>query len=64
MAAIAVYRFSWYDHDAGKNVVSSHFATLKAIKLRNGRDIEDSRLLVDASKLDRNEFYGVPDRSK
>jgi hypothetical protein len=64
MTAIAVYRFIWYDHNAGENVVSSHFATLKAIKLCNGRGIEDSRLVVDTSKLDLNEIYNAPAADK
>lgn len=60
MATIAVYRFSGWDPDTGKSMVSSNFATLRAIKLCNGRNIEDSRLLVDTSELDRNEFYQSP----
>jgi hypothetical protein len=64
MTTIAVYRFSWYDHNSGKNVVSSRLATLKAIKLCNGREIEDSRLVIDTSALDTNEFYNAPTTGK
>jgi hypothetical protein len=60
MARIAVYRFSWWDPNSGKTVASSTFATLKAIKIVDGRNLEDSRLLVEASELDSNGFYRPP----
>jgi hypothetical protein len=60
MPSIAVYRFSWCDENTGQEVESSRFATLKAIKACNGRNIENSRRLVDVSELDRSGFYQPP----
>jgi hypothetical protein len=60
MAAIAVFRFGWWDQNSGKYTVSSRFATLNTIKTLSGRNIEESRRLVDTSELDRNGFYQTP----
>lgn len=57
MSLIAVYRFTWWNQKAGKSMVYSRFATLKAIKMCNGRNIEDSRRLVDSTELDPDGFY-------
>ena len=57
MAAIAVYRFGCWDQNSGKYAVSSRFATLNTIKSCGGRNIEESRRLVDSNELDRNGFY-------
>jgi hypothetical protein len=64
MAAIAVYHFVCPDPNTGNDVMSSQFATLKAIKLCNGRNIEDSRRLVDVRELDANGYYQPPTLSK
>jgi hypothetical protein len=60
MPSIAVYRFTWWDQNTGEKVMSSRFATLKAIKVCNGRSIETSRRLVDSSELDRSGFHQPP----
>ena len=64
MAAIAVYHFVSADPSTGNEVVTPAFATLKAIKLCNGRNIEDSRRLVDISEVDANGFYQAPAMNK
>jgi hypothetical protein len=60
VAETAVYQFTRWDRHAGKDVVSSRFATLDAITRCNGKAIEASRLLVDSRHVDRNGFYSVP----
>jgi hypothetical protein len=40
----------------GDYVVSPRFATLKAIKMCDGRSIEDTRRIVDSSEIDGNGF--------
>lgn len=60
MAFIAVYRFTWWDQNTGKSVACSRFATLKAIKMCNGRNIEESRRLVDSREIDPDGFYQAP----
>jgi hypothetical protein len=52
MPKIAVYRFFGWDKETGESVENSRYATLKAIKVRDGRNIEDSRRIVDDSDLD------------
>jgi hypothetical protein len=64
MAAIAVYQFISPDLSTGEVVVSSRFATLKAIKVCNGRSIEASRRLVDIRELDAHGFYQAPTLNK
>jgi hypothetical protein len=64
MTAIAVYQFVAPDPDTGEVVVSSRFATQKAIKVCNGRSIEESRRLVDTRELDANGFYQAPTPSQ
>ena len=54
MPQVAVYRFN--DNTREDNV-SPRFATLKAIKVFNGRNIEETRRIVDTSELDPNGFY-------
>jgi hypothetical protein len=56
MPKIAVYRFLWQDRETGESVESPRFATLKAINLHAGRNIEDSRRIVDDSELDDKGF--------
>jgi hypothetical protein len=60
MAETAVYQFTWRDRHAGKDIVSSRFATLEAITRFNGKPIEASRLLVQSRQVDRNGFYFIP----
>ncbi len=60
MALIAVYRFIWWDRNTGESIVGSRFATLKAIKMRDGRNIEESRRLVDSRELDPDGFHQEP----
>jgi hypothetical protein len=60
MAETAVYQFTWWDRHAGKDIVSSRFATLDAITRCNGKAIEATRLVVDSRHVDRNGFYSVP----
>ena len=60
MAVIAVYRFSFSDLKTGRNIVSSRYATLKAISKCNGRNIEDSRRLVDTREIDPQGFHQTP----
>jgi hypothetical protein len=56
MSKIAVYRFSSRDLQTGAIVESPQFATLKAIHQQDGRKIEDSRQIVDASEIDAKGF--------
>jgi hypothetical protein len=56
MPKIAVYQFSCPDKGTGENVKSPRFATLKAIKLRGGRNIEESRRIVDDIEIDDKGF--------
>ena len=51
MAKIAVYRFSYRDKGTGEHLENCRFATLKAIKLQDGRNIEESRRIVDDSDI-------------
>ena len=56
MAKIAVYRYFWRDEQTGENRESPRFATLRAINLHAGRNIEDSRRIVDDSDIDEKGF--------
>ena len=53
---IAVYRFAWRGKETGENVENPRIATLKAIKLHDGRNIEASRRIVDDSDIDNKGF--------
>jgi hypothetical protein len=52
MSKIAVYQFVCPDKGAGENVDTPRFATLNAIKIHDGRNIEESRRIVDDSDID------------
>ena len=56
MPKIAVYRFTSRDKQTGENVEDPRFATLKTIKHQDGRNIEDSRRIVDDSDIDNKGF--------
>jgi hypothetical protein len=56
MPDFAVYRFTWQDDETGENKVNPRFATLKAIKMCNGRSLEATRRIVDANDIDGNGF--------
>jgi hypothetical protein len=56
MPKIAVYRFSWWNEETGEYAENPCFATLKAIKVRDGRNIETSRRIVDDCDIDANGF--------
>ena len=56
MANIAVYRFTWRDRETGENRENPRFATLKAIKQHDGRNIEASRRIVDDGDIDGQGF--------
>ena len=56
MPNVAVYRFFWRDEETGKLVESLRFATLKGIYKHGGRNIEDSRRIVDAREIDGKGF--------
>jgi hypothetical protein len=58
----AVYRFTWWDRYAGKEVISPRSATLDAITRCKGTPIEDTRLVVNSRDVDSNGFYSIPDR--
>jgi hypothetical protein len=60
MALIAVYRFTCWEQDTVNSTACSRFATLKAIRMRDGRNIEETRRLVDSSELDTDGFYQPP----
>lgn len=60
MSLIAVYRFTWWDQKTGKTVVDARFATLRAVKMCNGRNIEDTRRLVDSGEIDPQGFHKAP----
>ncbi len=57
MAETAVYQFTWWNPRAGKEIVSSRYATLEAITRCNGKAIEASRLVVNSREVDRNGFH-------
>ena len=59
-ANTAVYRFTWWDRYAGKEVVSPRSATLEAITRCKGTPIEDTRLVVNSRDVDANGFYSIP----
>ena len=56
MPKTAVYRFSCRDKETGEIVENPRFATLRAIKLHDGRNIEESRRIVDDSDIDAKGF--------
>src|SRR5580700_4071668 len=56
----AVYRFTWWDRYARKDVVSPRSATLDAITRCNGTPIEDTRIVVNSRDVDSNGFYSTP----
>jgi hypothetical protein len=56
MTKIAVYRFLSRDRETGGNVENPRFATLKTIKVHDGRNIEASRRIVDDSDIDSMGF--------
>jgi hypothetical protein len=56
----AVYRFTWWDRYAGKDVVSPRSATLEAITRCNGTPIEDTGIVVSSRDVDSNGFYSTP----
>jgi hypothetical protein len=56
VSKIAVYRFYWRDQETGEMVESPRFATLQAINGHDGRNIEDSRQIVDAAEIDEKGF--------
>jgi hypothetical protein len=45
-----------WDKQTGEGIESLRFATLKAINLHAGRNIENSRRIVDDSEIDANGF--------
>jgi hypothetical protein len=53
---IAVYRFFWREEETGRVVESPRFATLKAINKHGGRNIEDSRKIVEQGEIDDGGF--------
>ena len=55
----AVYRFTWWNRYAGKEVVSPRSATLEAITRCNGTPIEDTRQVVNSRDVDANGFYSI-----
>jgi hypothetical protein len=55
-----VYRFTWWDCYAGKDVVSPRSATLEAITRCNGKPIEDTRIVVNSREVDCNGFHSMP----
>lgn len=56
MSKIAVYQFSCPDIGTDEDVDNPRFATLKAIKIHDGRNIEESRRIVDDSDIDEKGF--------
>jgi hypothetical protein len=48
--------FAWRGKETGENVENPRIATLKAIKLHDGRNIEASRRIVDDSDIDNKGF--------
>src|SRR5580692_11758433 len=56
----AVFRFTWWDHYAGKEIVSPRSATREAITRCKGTPIEDSGILVNSRDVDANGFYSTP----
>ena len=59
MPKLAVYRFILWDKETGQCVESPRFATLKAINLHAGRNIEASRRIVDDSEIDDSGFLKI-----
>jgi hypothetical protein len=56
---VAVYRFVWWDQNAGENVATPRFATLEAIARCDGEPIEDTRRLVDRDQLNGSGFLST-----
>ena len=56
MPDLAVYRFTASDDYTGESIVNPRFATLKAIKMCNGRSLEHTRRIVDSREIDGNGF--------
>ena len=56
----AVYRFTWWDRYAGKEVVSPRSATLGAITRCKGTPIEGTLEVVNSRDVDANGFYSKP----
>jgi hypothetical protein len=56
MPDAAVYKFTWQDDKTGEYVTNPRFATLKAIRMCNGRSIEETRRIVDSSAIDGNGY--------
>jgi len=56
----AVYRFTWWDRYAGKDIVSPRSATLEAITRCKGTPMEDTRQVVNSRDVDSNGFYSIP----
>jgi hypothetical protein len=56
----AVYRFTWWDRYAGKDIVSPRSATLEAITRCKGTPIDDTRQVVNSRDVDSNGFYSIP----
>jgi hypothetical protein len=48
-----------WDKQTGESVESLRFATLKAINLQAGRNIEHSRRIVDDSEIDAKGFLKI-----
>jgi len=55
MADLAVYRFTSSDDYTGESI-NPRFATLKAIKMCNGRSLEHTRRIVDSRDIDGSGF--------
>jgi hypothetical protein len=56
MADLAVYRFTSSDDYTGESIMNPRFATLKAIKMCNGRSLEHTRRIVDSRDIDGSGF--------
>jgi hypothetical protein len=56
MPKLAVYRFFSWDKETGESVENPRFATLKTIKVHDGRNIEASRRIVDDCDIDDKGF--------
>ncbi len=54
MTMISVYSFKWYDGNSSEESTSPTMATLDAISRVNGSAIQDTRMDVDASRVDHS----------
>lgn len=54
MSKVSVFSFKWFEGQSKEESISPIMATLDAITRLNGSAIEDTRMEVDASRVDHS----------